>query len=195
MIQGLGDASPGWLQWYLALNKMRSSARWETIGGLEAIERVEGKRICHEIRNRRRFMKVKVWNFVDEPPSGIYQLGTWHTEWQTVQDGTDLGCTMGPAPSQGGAVSEKCTKFFLQCQASIFRRKVTLLIIIIKLCLLNGFYSLATRRWAFMSGYICWNAPKAAKKCKILLLVYISFVLVFQDTEGVEILLILCNHH
>lgn len=91
-------------------------------------------------------MKVKVGNFVDEPVSGLYQLGMWHTVWQTVQGGTDLGSIMGPALSQGGTVSEKCIQLFLQCQASAFGIEVTLLLIIIKLWLSSGLYSLGTRR-------------------------------------------------
>lgn len=140
-------------------------------------------------------MKLKVRNCVDEPLSGTNQSGIWHTEWQTVQDGTDLASIMGLALSQGGTVSEQCIILFSSVSGKNFRKRSHITINNYKIMILKLILFLGDKKTnIYVSDYVSQSTLKTAKKCKILFLVC-SFVPVFKDSEVVEILLILCNLH
>lgn len=100
-------------------------------------------------------MKVKVWTCVDEPLSGIYQLGIWHTEGQTVWDGPDLGSVLGLALSQGGTVSEQGINLFSSVSGKHFRKRSHIIINYYKIMTLKWILFLGDKKMnIYVSGYV-----------------------------------------
>lgn len=135
-----------------------------------------GKRICREIRSRSRFMRVKVWNCVVESLGGVYQLGICHTEWQAGQHRSWQYYETGIVT--GGMVSEKCINLFSSVSGKNHGKTSHIIINNYKIMALKWILFFRDKKMnIYVSVYISYSMLKAAKKCKILFLLCISFVL------------------